>query len=252
MPRLNNNTATPSSVIDYAAVVPTNRYATPAVIVGVAGFLLPFIPAIIAIALGRRGLRVAREDPRAGGAGASKTGIVLGVLALIFWCGLAAAAVPALERAREQQKRVACLSNLRQISMGVMMYSANNKGYVPSTLDDLVASGILPMSSIYTCPAAPASAGKPVAVIGTKGLYSYHYLGAGRKIADVRNAAKTPLLFEPLTNHDGTSINVAFFDGHCEALTGAAATAFLAANPPPTTVPTVRSAATAPAVEAGP
>jgi prepilin-type processing-associated H-X9-DG protein len=217
----------PQRVIEYQATAPSNPYATPALIVGLVGIAIPFVGAIAAIFLGRRALHVARGSVEAPGRAVAKTAIALGVLGLVFWCIAGAAAVPAIRNARRQAETVACLSNLRQLAMAVNMYAVQNKGYVPEDLDQLVASGVPAMGSAYICPACASNPAKPVATTGRLGKYSYIYVGGGRKIPSVRSPANTPLIYEPLTNHDGRSINVAYFDGHAEVLTGAQAATFL-------------------------
>jgi prepilin-type N-terminal cleavage/methylation domain-containing protein/prepilin-type processing-associated H-X9-DG protein len=51
--------------------------------------------------------------------------VVIGIIALLI-----AILLPALNRARDQARSAACLSNLRQIAQGMQMYTAEFKGYV--------------------------------------------------------------------------------------------------------------------------
>lgn len=54
--------------------------------------------------------------------------VVIGIIALLI-----AILMPALSKARQQANAVKCLSNLRQIGMGLVLYNTNNRGYnVPS------------------------------------------------------------------------------------------------------------------------
>src|SRR4051794_36785354 len=48
--------------------------------------------------------------------------VVIGIIAVLMGVLL-----PALGKARETSRRVACLSNLRQLALGVMMYEQTNK-----------------------------------------------------------------------------------------------------------------------------
>ena len=52
--------------------------------------------------------------------------VVIGIIAILIGILL-----PTLTRAKEAANRTACLSNLRQLGMGVVQYSVNHKGYVP-------------------------------------------------------------------------------------------------------------------------
>src|SRR5262245_16135453 len=52
--------------------------------------------------------------------------VVIGIIAVLI-----SVLLPALSRAREQSKRVQCLSNLRQIGMALVAYTIENKGGLP-------------------------------------------------------------------------------------------------------------------------
>lgn len=51
--------------------------------------------------------------------------VVIGIIALLI-----AILLPALNKAREHARATACLSNLRQIGIGMVMYAQENKGFV--------------------------------------------------------------------------------------------------------------------------
>jgi type II secretory pathway pseudopilin PulG len=53
--------------------------------------------------------------------------VVIGIIAVLI-----AILLPALGRAREQSKRVQCLSNMRQIGFGMLGYINDNKGWFPA------------------------------------------------------------------------------------------------------------------------
>ena len=52
--------------------------------------------------------------------------VVIGIIALLI-----AILLPVLGRAKEQANRVLCLSNHRQLLLGLMYYSNDNKGKLP-------------------------------------------------------------------------------------------------------------------------
>jgi prepilin-type processing-associated H-X9-DG protein/prepilin-type N-terminal cleavage/methylation domain-containing protein len=54
--------------------------------------------------------------------------VVIGIIALLI-----AILLPSLARARQAALTTACLSNLRQIGLGIHMYADNNRGIYPST-----------------------------------------------------------------------------------------------------------------------
>ncbi len=71
---------------------------------------------------------------------------------------LAALLLPALASARERGRRAACMSNLRQIALGVSAYSYDNNGVIPRSNTD--GAGIEPAPEVthVTCSTAFSSA----------------------------------------------------------------------------------------------
>jgi prepilin-type N-terminal cleavage/methylation domain-containing protein/prepilin-type processing-associated H-X9-DG protein len=51
--------------------------------------------------------------------------VVIGIIAVLI-----SVLLPALQRAQSESRKVSCLSNLRQIGMGLVMYNTANRGYI--------------------------------------------------------------------------------------------------------------------------
>ena len=217
-------------VIDYPTQSAGNGDATRALLFGLLGFL-PFVTGILAIRYGRRGLARHAAEPRAGGAGQSRAGMALGVISLVAWSILVLMLPSAIIRSRRAAMRVQCMSQLRQIGMASQLYAAQNRGFLPASLDDLVGPPGMVPPQLFICPAARGDASKPPASSGKYGNYSYVYLGAGRRIQTIRNPAMTPLAYEPPTNHTDGWMNVLYMDGHAEMVQGPQAQAILALTP---------------------
>ncbi len=113
---------------------------------------------------------------------------------------------PAIHRARGQAVRVQSASNLRQITVGVMMYANEHKGELPKDLQaDLKPYLGTPeyIQQLFTNPQQPDR--KP----------GYVYVRPADKITQVKATAQTVLAYESFDKW-GEGINVAFADGHVE------------------------------------
>jgi prepilin-type processing-associated H-X9-DG protein len=161
--------------------------------------------------------------------------------------------LPPLNRAREQNNRVKCASNMRQIGQAIFIYASVNGGQFPDRLDKLLPyTG----SNVFVCPSCddtPAPGATPQ--IQASNLYagghlSYAYAGAGMNTMNGPGAlSTTPVLYEPLSAHrDG--INVLYADGSVQFIARNAATALMATLAPPATqpatAPTTQTTTTAP------
>lgn len=110
------------------------------------------IPAVITghIARGRT-----KRDPQAyGGAGMAMAGLVMGYVSigmLLVVLPLAAALVlPAFAKAKYKAQQVSCMSNLRQVTSGAIMYAQEHEQKWPG--DFLSMSNELTTPNILTCP----------------------------------------------------------------------------------------------------
>ena len=87
--------------------------------------------------------------------------VVIGIIALLM-----SILLPSLNRARENAKQVQCLSNLRQVSLAIVMYTQNNKDLMPGAGEgppqkkwDWIywdaRTGNLPFTNLNECALAP-------------------------------------------------------------------------------------------------
>jgi prepilin-type processing-associated H-X9-DG protein len=189
------NQATP--VVEYATPRNANPEARRSLVYG-ALLAVPFVTGYLAMRHGRRGAQIAEET----GAGrrASLIGFMLGVANFILWIAILIVLPPAIINARRHAQAVQCLSQMRQMSVGIFMYANKNGGWTPPALT-LATTGI----PSFTCPAAPA------------GASNYVYVVKPIRMASVRSPSTYITMYEPPTNH-GKVVNFAYLDGHCESL----------------------------------
>ena len=236
-------------VVEYSSPPPRNANASRAMLFAALSFL-PFLPGILAIRYGRRGVREADADPHIGGRSAARAATIIGVVSVSVWTVLAILAVPATINARRKAMRVHCASQLRQLAIGAFMYANVNRGFFPPDLDTLATSAALP-PVLLTCPACAGDPTKPVASTGAFGNYNYVYLGNGQRVNALRSPMTVPLIYELPTNHSDPGINVAYADGHVEMLSGQAAQTFMMQMAAAATQPATPPAAATPGAVPG-
>jgi prepilin-type N-terminal cleavage/methylation domain-containing protein/prepilin-type processing-associated H-X9-DG protein len=160
---------------------------------------------------------------------------------------LAAMLLPALNQAREKARRANCLSNLKQIGLGIAMYADNYNGRIPldsTTTGNIglsfdLLSNTITSAKIYTCPsdsAAKISTTYPLSSVHGSGTgnpnISYSYcpfiiwqdqpdsiLGLDRMNAPIGSYTKAALWLsangEQLpAPHKNSGGNVLYNDGH--------------------------------------
>ena len=182
--------------------------------------------------------------------------VVIAILAI-----LAAILFPAFARARENARRASCLSNVKQISLGILQYAQDyDEKYVPEYNYSAGASAVyfpgllnpyIKSSQLYNCPSASDSTydGNIYAANVDYGLstqiFAYNGGNFGRSLASIGQPSATVFLAdsnntvrvnpegflsEPLYNtnanwpqyrHLETTV-VGFADGHAKAMRKAA------------------------------
>ncbi len=218
--------AQPTQPVSYAsgAEAKPNPLAIASLICGC--FLcVPVLPGIASIVCGAIGLRKTR-DPAVTGKGLAIAGLVLGALNLLGWGAyialVSAIMLPSLGRARQTANQVKCASNMRQIGMAILLYSNENGGAYPNSLDQLLLTQDV-TSEIFVCPSSgdtKATGANPQAVAAdmASGKHlSYVYVGKGMTDNTVLSDAQFVVVaYEPLTNHTNAGTNMLYADGHVD------------------------------------
>ncbi len=125
--------------------------------------------------------------------------------------------LPAMASARQAAMATACMSNLRQLCMGVILYSNDHKDAMPATLAETWP--YVKAERVYVCPAAaiqPRGQEQTVEQWINQNS-SYVYIGSG-KMSAIRRPSEVVIIHEKVDlAHDGM-VNAAFADGHVERI----------------------------------
>ena len=179
--------------------------------------------------------------------------IPIALLELVSLFSIVLALEP-LVRPRDGSTRLECNVHMREILLAALMYANEHNGQFPPSLDVLLATEditpdifVCPSSNLTSAPGATAADQAASMRADPAHYLSYIYLGRG-----LTNDASTPLqiiLYEPLTDHGGAGINVAYSDGSVTWMNrkqaiAAISAAVSAAASRPTTVPSTLTSST--------
>jgi len=141
---------------------------------------------------------------------------------------LAGMLLPALARARESARRTVCTSNLKQIGLGLKMYTCDWDEFFPSQVTEYqnLYSTYVSDAAIFWCPSDSDSKNTQIAVTGVNSTdsirvsYNLSLGGAqwgGSNSLTESDKTDTPLAWDLGSQpHDNDGGNVLFLDGHVE------------------------------------
>jgi prepilin-type processing-associated H-X9-DG protein len=207
------------------AAAKTSAMAITSLVMGILG--LCGITAVVGLILGIISLvKINRSGGRLSGQGLAIAGICVSGFMLLFSIPITAAMLlPALAKAKMKAQNINCMNNVKQLSLGVVLYAdANGNQYPPAdTWCDAILKNV-GSEKVFLCPSASK---------GSRCHYAFNQKLGGLSIARVRNPARTVTIFE---SDEGWNANggrelmtqrprhgrmwiVGFADGHVELLT---------------------------------
>lgn len=206
-----------------------SKLATWSLVLGIVGFLTFGITAIVGLILGIIASgKISSSNGRLTGKGTATAGIVTSAVAMLFVPVIAAALLlPALAQAKNKAQQIRCMNNLKQLALGVRMYSTDNKDTFPSAsswceaLTPYVSPGQSPSGSSYNVFACPMTSDQRCS-------YAYNKKLSG--VDESKVDPQTVMIFESDAGwnaaggaeiaklHHRSVVNVAFADGHVEAV----------------------------------
>ena len=174
--------------------------ATSSMIWGIISFIgVPFCGLVALITGIISTNKISRSNGLLLGKGKAITGIVFGIWSIIRFPIMLGILLPALNQARNNAIKIACVSNMKNIALAVVQYSDDNDDYLPKSIEDIQQFLFAPP---LKCPARQS---------GDDG-YALLPLQE-REMAKIKNPHETPLAV--CTRHKRHDI-VLYADGHVE------------------------------------
>jgi len=198
---------------------PTSGMAIASLVLGVLGFVTMGITSLIGLILGIVSLiQISGSHGRVRGQGVAIAGTVLSGFTVLMLPMMAAILFPVFAKAREKAQQASCMSNEKQLALGVLMYVQDYDQVYP--VKSNWSDGLMPYvknTQIFLCPSERNQ---------TQGSYAYNEGLHVAKAMDIPRPAEAVMLFDaqPGPNQAGgrglvaprhnNGANLALADGH--------------------------------------
>jgi len=206
--------------------VKRSRMAVASLVLGILGVFTLGLTALVGLVLGILAqVRISGSRGRLSGSGTATAGIVVSAVALVLlpvMAILAGMLLPALASAKTKSQSIMCMSNMKQLALGLRMYADDNKDQFPQGAN--WCDAIQPY--LGGGQALKCFSGDP----NQRAHYGFNASLAGTKVSQIQSPAQTVLVFEieggwnvsggPETllkkPWHGRAVGLAFADGHSE------------------------------------
>ena len=206
-----------------AAAPRANALAITSLVLGCLGLLTCGITSLVGLVLGIIALvRINKSGGQVGGKGIAIAGTIVSAALLLLMPIVAAMLLPRFVRDTQKVTHVRCMSNVKMLNLGMIMYASDNNDLFPAgtnwcdVLKPYVRNG-----NTYVCPSIKS---------GRRCDYAFNATLAGREMKDIQSPATTVLIFEadggwnaaggaellPAKPRHSGAYAVGFADGHAE------------------------------------
>ena len=210
----------------YPAAPPrTSGLAIASVFLGVLGFLcFPIIGPVIGLVLGLMAIsQISRSGGTVSGSGIAIAGTIVSGIGVLLVPIMAAILFPVFAQAREKARQTSCMSNEKQLALGVLMYTADFDERMPvkqTWADDL--SPYVRNEDAHGCPSAPPSMERSYgynARLDRLALEKVPFPAGAVMLFDAKATGSNPTGGPELlaARHQGKA-SVAFVDGHVQLM----------------------------------
>lgn len=206
------------------AKVPTSGLAISSLVLGVLGLVSCGLTSLVGLVLGIVALRkINRSQGSLSGSGLAIAGICVSGAFLVLIPICAGMLLPALAKAKGKALNVACMNNVRQLNLGLLMYAGDNgEAFPPADRWCDASMKYVNAEKPFRCAAEPDQ----------RSSYALNAKVAGKKTTDIKEPARTVLVFgcaggwnqaggpelASPHQHAAGGVTVGFADGHTEVL----------------------------------
>ena len=201
----------------------TSGLAVTSLVLGCLGLLTCGITSLVGLVVGIIALvRINNSHGQLGGKGMAVAGTSVSAALLLLMPIPAVMLLPALAKAKHKANAIHCMSNVKQLNLGVMMYASDNNDLFPAGTNWCdVLKPYVRNENTYVCPSVKS---------GRRCDYAFNAKLAGREMKDIQSPATTVLIFEadhgwnaaggvelfPAKPRHSGAYAVGFADGHAE------------------------------------